>query len=97
MVDGLSLWSGARTVVTRLAMIGYDDVKTRGDKARGRLRCCLPYAGPLHAHGRYERPSFLFENVSLIGPEPSPLQVVVLETLSPDPMLADLYDTADDE
>jgi hypothetical protein len=50
MVDGLSLWFDARTVVTHLAMIGYDDVKTRGDEARERLRCCLSYAGPLHAH-----------------------------------------------
>jgi hypothetical protein len=38
---------------------------------------------------------FPFENVSLIGPKPSPVQVVVLETLSLGAMLAGLYDTAD--
>jgi len=79
MVDGLSLWFGARTVVTRLAMMGYGDVKTRVIKRVGVLRFCLPYAGPLHAHGRWERPSFLFENVSIIVPKSSPIQVVALE------------------
>ena len=38
---------------------------------------------------------FPFENVSLIGPKPSSVQVVVLETLSPGAVLAGLYDTAD--
>jgi len=97
MVDGLSLWFGARTVVTRLAMMGYGDVKTRVIKRVGVLRFCLPHAGPLHAHGRWERPSFLFENVSLIVPKSSPIQVVALEMHSPGSMLADMYDRADDE
>jgi hypothetical protein len=78
-------------------MIGYDDVKTRATKHAAVLRCCLPYAGPLHAHGRSERRSVLVESVSAIEPTSSSVQVVVFESCSSGSMLANFYDTADEE
>lgn len=100
MVDGQRLWLGARTVVTRLAKMGCDDGKTQVTKHPGVLRCCLPYAGPLHAHGRSRKrraACLSFRECFPHRAEAVAIQVVVLETLSPDSMLADLCDAADDE
>jgi hypothetical protein len=79
-----------------LGDVGFDDGKTRAIKHAG--VCVGAYRMLDHFMLTEETSGLLFLSRKCLSSGRSrPIQVVVLETLSPGSMRADWYDTADDE